>query len=129
MFLPDKAPGEVALPSRENLLDEAAKLLLKAAAILEDEGFCKLVRYNEHGEHCVLGALDKAAGYSMWGADWTTDEGKSQPFRDAVSRLAASIGRSGWDNYRTAALWNNASERTKAEVVAKLRSVALGGER
>ena len=114
MFQPDKAPGEVALPSRENLpaLDEIGRILLRAADILETGGHCK-GRANFGDAHCLSGAITQAT--------FTIQEYPWDGHSPAIDRVADSLGG------ECPIKWNDAPERTQAEVVAKLRSVALGG--
>lgn len=111
MFLPDKSPGEVALPSRENLLDDAAMLLLAGAAYIEQHGWCG----NEGPTNgfCASNALVYANAKE-----------RDETFREASRRLWSSLGGYG---HCSIWAWNDAPGRTQAEVVAKLRSVALGG--
>jgi hypothetical protein len=115
MFVEEKAKGEV------KEVDETTMLLLRAAALIEERGHCKYVRENGKGSFCVLGAIDRAAGYFD---DLYKDELKSSTWWSAVSRLVESIQGDPRLNWR-AADWNNASERTKEEVVGKLRAAAF----
>lgn len=116
MFVEDKAKGEV----RE--LDQATRLLLNAASLLERVGHCKGIRLDGEGRHCVLGAIDVAAGYDP---ENVMDESKNAAWHDAVNRIATFIyGDAGEANWR-AAKWNNAPERTAAEVISTLRTVAF----
>ena len=119
MFVEHKEAGEFTTPA----LDEASRLLLKAAALLEEHGWCQHERSNA-GRHCVLGALDEAAGGDRnWG-----HKDERAPWWGAVQRLVSAVGAThpigiNW----AAANWNNQPGRTKEEVIAKLRAVALGG--
>ena len=88
-------------------LDEASKVLLRAAEKIEREGWIQDMYSNEHGL-CLLGAL----GYPL-------HEGRDE-VEEARLRLAMTIRG-------PLTRWNDAPGRTKEEVVAKLRSVALGG--
>lgn len=96
-------------------LDAASKILLKAAAVIEERGLAKGERCNAKGAMCVHGAIAFAAHGDPHA--WEQDDG-----RLAVTRMVEAVdpGCGG------AAQWNNARERTKDEVVAKLRAVALG---
>lgn len=120
MFVEEKEVGE------EAKLDEATKLLLKAADVLERHGLAKGIRCDGLGSHCVLGAIDVAAGYDPDFGEG--DDEKSDAWKSAVRRLSDALPLmshlgSNWN----AAEWNNAPERSQFEVVSKLRAVALGG--
>ena len=116
MFTTEKAPGEIHERSDRELeregLDETAKLLLKAAAVIDEIGWCQN-GYTKHGGYCIYGALDHAAGFDV--GEGATNQVVSQAawrFIDAVKSSVAG--------------WNDTPGRTKDEVVAKLRAVALG---
>ena len=114
MFLEtEKRPaGE---PSRENdlsPLDEASKLLLKAADLIEERGWCQNTYTSPKGRLCILGALKTAQGVEF--------VGESNPtVLQASKRFGAVVGGRTYQ-------WNDVPGRTKEEVVAKLRAVALG---
>lgn len=106
-------------------LDEPAKLLLKAADLIEKYGLAKWMTCDAEGRMCLRGAIrvaggaEKARGITAW---WRSDDME----KEADARIRRSLGdRSDFGD--TSADWNNAYERTKDEVVAKLRAVALGG--
>lgn len=110
MFIEEKAPGEV------KEMDEAAKLLLKAAAVIEENGHAQN-DYEVHGRFCAVGAICKAAG--------SVYEGRRTPEATAgIQRLREAVERAGLAGILD---WNDYPGRTKDEVVAKLRAVALGG--
>src|SRR5947207_10571312 len=106
MFVEEKKQGETLA------LDEASKILLKAADLLEDVGICKYTRW-DGTSYCVYGALAKV--YADYHEANLTGEGKT-----ALQRLERVVGTSpkgeGWG----AADWHNAPERTAEEVVAML---------
>ena len=92
-------------------LDEASRILLRAAAILEEHGHCK--GRAQHGDsHCLSGAITVA---SFEFGHWGLYHGHAAAMRRVVRFLDDPIR------------WNDAPERTKDEVVAKLRAVALAG--
>ena len=98
-------------------LDDASRLLLKAAHLIELHGFCKGIRTDGKGRHCVLGAIDHAGGHEPDGYD----PNKGPVWKTAVERVEKPLGYKptpndypGW----AAATWNNASMRTGAEVIA-----------
>lgn len=91
-------------------LDDASRLLLAAATVLETSGWIQ-GKFYDRGAHCALGALTRAAINLNIGSDY---------FLTAEDRLAASV----CEHIPT---WNDNPFRTQAEVVAKLRAVALSG--
>ncbi len=95
-------------------LDDASKLLLKAADLIETRGHCKNA-LEKDGAFCAVGALCFAATGSP--RDLPPS---GHPYYSAFTRLYDALGCFPVD-------WNNAVERLKDEVVAKFRSVALGG--
>jgi hypothetical protein len=110
MFVEHKSPGE-ASPNRENVhegLDEPAKLLMKAADLIEKHGWCQGRWRATDGRLCLRGAI--------------INSGSHQVAFAAIHRVDAAIG-----GPYTSVGWNDTMGRTKEEVVAKLRSVALGG--
>ena len=91
-------------------LDDAGEVLLKAAEIIEERGWCQNALSNGTG-FCAVGALGMASR-----------ERGGQGFTEAWARLEANVlGLNVAD-------WNDNPFRTKEEVVAKLRAVALGGK-
>lgn len=93
-------------------LDDASKLLLKAAALIESKGLCK-GQYTERDRYCVFGALDASAGFFPGDGVFAS----CSALDEAILRFGDAVG--------SIAGWND--DHTKEEVVAKLRSVALGG--
>jgi hypothetical protein len=87
-------------------LDEASLNLLRAAQRIELRGHCK-GSYWDGDKACALGAI----------IDTSTDH---EAKITAAERLHHAVGGD-------VPIWNDAPERTPAEVVAKLRAVALGG--
>ena len=107
MFVEHKEAGE-STP----VLDDASRLLLRAAALIEERGWCQGAYFS--GERlCAMGALHMASGGRI--GDAFTAVGSV-----AIERL--------WKKLPTVIPdWNDRPGRTKEEVVAKLRAVALGG--
>lgn len=99
MFVEHKEVGE----TKE--LDAASKTLLRAAELLERDGWCQGA-YFDGNSACTIGALMDAA------AD-------IQDRNAAIYRLKDALD--GWNIFN----WNDAPGRTKEEVVAKLRAVAF----
>lgn len=92
-------------------LDRVSRLLLKAADIMEVGGHCKGMA-QDGAAHCLSGAVSQAAfGFGSWGL-W-------HGHNEAFERVRASI--------EDPISWNDDPARTKDEVVAKLRAVALSG--
>jgi len=92
-------------------LDDAAKLLLKAAVLIEERGWCQHEAKDTEGRLCVHGALYYA-----------NNESVNDLLRASADRFDASLP----PNMLTPQ-WNDMPCRIKDEVVAKLRAVALGG--
>lgn len=118
MFTTEKAPGEIQNPSfRENdsELDDASKLLLKAAALIEEVGHAQHTLCDNDGRMCIGGAISfvdtGVKGFS--GSFYRTGIG-TEALRRMNDALVDLVN------------WNNTRGRTQAEVVAKLRAVALG---
>lgn len=104
--------------SREGMpLDEASKLLLKAATFLERNHWCQAGFRDGIGGYCLIGAI-RMADHGDHNYSGCTPVGK-----DAHSRVLAAFG--GFSS--GPAEWNDTPGRTKEEVIAKLRAVALGG--
>ena len=99
-------------------LDEPARLLLRAAALLEERGWCQNIQEDGQGRMCALGAINNAegAGATNRGLPFT------KAGREANARLCKAVGT----DFFGPAMWNNHPQRTQAEVVSKLRAVALG---
>lgn len=106
-------------------MDAPAKVLLKAAALIEDRGLAKHIQCDAEGKLCIYGALVLADGgipYSIGSRFESTGifAGSTPAAMEAVRRVEKDLGTN------DASIWNNAEERTQADVVAKLRAVALG---
>jgi hypothetical protein len=87
-------------------LDETSRILLRAAAILEERGHAKTgTGYGPNGEVCAMCAI-KEATHGKWFDI------------DAENRLRESIGSNNITE------WNNS--HSAADVAAKLRAAALG---
>jgi hypothetical protein len=96
----DHAPAE---------LDEASRLLLKAAALIEDRGHCQGHPYGDFTSKASLCAV--AAIF----------EANNKRFSNAAEfRLAAHLGL----NKYGVAMWSDSSD--EALVIAKMRAAALG---
>ena len=95
------------------VLDDASKLLLKAAAYLESKGW-----------RCGSGDSGVCAYEAIVYAD-KPDAIQTPLATVAAERLAAALGCS---EITGIFKWNDARGRTKDEVIAKLRAVALRGE-
>lgn len=119
-FVEHKSPGESLTPSREGCLslDETSKLLLKAAAVIDERGWCQNEIGSRDGQVCLEGALYVA----FYGKLAVNHYLESHPVTyEALCRIRKAVGMN------AAFEWNDAPGRTKEEVVAKLRAVALGG--
>lgn len=122
MFLPEKSPGEFR-PSREgdvSTLQPWQKLLLKAAALIEDRGWCQGTQKDARGRMCAIGAINEAEG--------NLDDGRCMPITkaglEANKRLCAVVSPGDFGP----AWWNNADGRTAEEVISTMRRIALTGK-
>lgn len=99
-------------------LDEPSRLLLKAAALIEERGHHKGSYSASNGMVCFRGALNIAACGDPVGIP-------NAPGADEASiRFLQTLRREGWGLGWLE--WNDAPDRTRDEVVAKMRAVALG---
>lgn len=98
-------------------LDDISKHLLAAADKLEQEGHVKGARQTING-YCALGAIGACMSVNH---TWSHLKGVG-----AVERLAQHLpGEPSVLNTQSKiAYWNNAEERTAAEVIDKFREVA-----
>lgn len=110
MFVEEKKQGEVEL-------DAANQLLLKAASVLEKRGLWKHWFAEPGGIRlCMIGALRVA------------QHGKPEVANYGVGDIARRRLRAKLGPDDAPAQWNDEPERTKEEVVAMLRAVALSGQ-
>jgi len=98
-------------------LDEASKLLLKAADLIEELGWCQHALSDAKGRLSMSGAL-MVAHYGV--TKKVSDEDHEATIQAAWRKLRRNF-------YCAVPTWNDVPYRTKEEVVAKLRAVALGG--
>lgn len=110
MFLKeeDRHSGEVA-PAK--VLDEPARLLLRAAELIEERGLCQGSFGSTPGPLCFQGAIL----YAKTGREYGP---LSDKMSIAYQRMYDALGTDPTN-------WNDSPGRTQAEVVAKLREVAL----
>ena len=90
------------------VVDELGQIMLKAADLLEKDGWCQHHLSNNEGAHCVRGAL--------------MEFGSAYVVLQAEQRLKA-IGIP-CDDWYGIVSWNNAPERTAEEVINALRAAA-----
>jgi hypothetical protein len=99
-------------------LDGPARLLLKAAALIEEYGHCQTGEGHDGKRMCVMVALQKAAGV----VDLHIDV---ELARDRLERHIPNVRSKFAGNLVRAARWSDSTPT--AEVLAKLRAVALSG--
>jgi hypothetical protein len=104
------------------VLSPAAELLLRAADAIETLGHAKCALRNRSGGMCVLGAMKHVA---FGDADGVLPKFDAHPNATAFYRAYGVIGRRLGD----IPAYNNASERTPAEVIRALRDAAYGADR
>ncbi|SRR5258706_1739766 len=92
-------------PSKDKpIVDEIGKCYLKAIEVLEQRGWCKGKLINDQGQVCMAGAIQIATCNS-----YTLQ-------RKALTLMHLTLGM--------ISRWNDAPERTKDEVIAKLKEAA-----
>lgn len=96
-------------------LDEVSVLLLKAANLIETCGHCKGA-LQDGDRFCMSGAII----FSYYG---NTDSREFNEWAQPVANAWERLQRNGF----CIVPWNDRPERTKEEVIARLRAVALGG--
>ncbi len=92
------------------MANDVAETLDKARALIE-AGWAQH-HYEINGCYCALGAIEAAAG-----RDW-------RQAAEVVAPLAAAIGRPAGDGDREIGGWNDAPERTQAEVIQAFKEAA-----
>lgn len=85
------------------------EVLLKAAEIIEERGWCQGSYNKETGEVCAKGGLRKAVG-------WPHQDGEG--YYGALDALYTLIGAG------TILSWNDTPGRTKSDVITALRQAA-----
>lgn len=109
-------------------LNDAEKLLLKAADILDKRGLAKCTQLDERtGCMCLHGAISIAA----YGKPYNSTESAAKPsLRKLQSFMAAKFGTRNAEmdpvGYSLAD-WNNRDARTKEEVVKALQDAVFAG--
>jgi uncharacterized protein (DUF924 family) len=102
MFLEEKKAGEVS-----KTLEPWRRLMFHAANVLEDHGWCQQFETNLRGQHCLLGALSRAA-YDLREKDKT----RYRAHRALIDKVG------------DVPTWNDVLGRTQEEACHLLRSVA-----
>ncbi len=87
------------------MVDEIGECYLKAIEIIEQRGWCQGRLTNPKGEVCITGAIQIATYQSL--------ELQGHTLNLLHKNLGTIISK-----------WNDAPERTKGEVIAKLKEVA-----
>lgn len=95
-------------------LDEGSRVLLRAAELIEQHGWVQGSAGEGHGhgfcvDHALVSAVGELAPTCLWSAD-----------HPSYRRLYRAVGMG-------PSIWNDQPGRTKRDVLAKLRAVALGG--
>lgn len=112
--------GRRPLPQAPVVEVGAIDVLLRAADLLEEFGWCQgKLGGKADGEMCLMGALMEAG--NDLGTAYTID--RTQPRLVAVG-VPCGPGSGGETGIAAQAEWNDAPERTKTEVVGKLREAA-----
>jgi hypothetical protein len=104
-MLYDPTRWHVTNPIVPKFQDKWRKILWDAANLIETAGWIQGHHRSEHG-YCILGAINAVDGRRLG------------PAREAKQKLRAFLRRSFMS-------WNDDRRRTKEEVLAALRTVAL----
>jgi len=106
-------------------LEPWQKILLKAADLLERQGWCQ-EKLTDRGSHCTIGALQRVAFGTALSSEWdklsslVRDSINYKSYMIACTNLSTAIDEpSIWD-------WNDNCETTASLVVSTLRKVAQG---
>lgn len=89
------------------------RILLRAAELLEHDGWCQGYLRDDFGRMCASGAIGAAI------EEMCPVDGDPDTWEDVACRVARHVGA------RMLTAWNDESERTKDEVIAALRQVAV----
>lgn len=113
--------------AQETVLEPWQQLLLDGADYIEKHGWCQHALRTNEGRVCVRGALVSAIGDTesfvyFISLDRLLTDTQAAMVHAADDALCRAVGDG---SSHSAPLWNNAPERTAAEVVAKMREVAL----
>ncbi len=106
MFVETKPEGESGITNKWR------NSLLRAAELIERNGWCQGKPHNDAGEHCLLGAIF----FSHYGFD--APEGTCPREWHEVFEIMKP------HTDRNIADWNDDPEREKAEIIAALRAAA-----
>lgn len=94
------------------------RVLWEAAELIERRGWCQYTAEDQQLRVCAIGAI----GIAHVGDAFKPAEGNGYK---AEMHLANAVRDRAEYAEIAISMWNNASERTAAEVIAKLREVAL----
>lgn len=89
----------------------AKDTLLRAAELLERDGWCRGNSIDRQGRRCAMGAINSASHEPGSGTAWDR-------FDQAADRLQTYLGRTHVPD------WNDHPERTAEQVIAALREAA-----
>lgn len=108
---------------------ELAPVFRRAAEVIAERGHAKKKFESETGEVCAVGALRVAFGYDAE-APLDSPIFADEPWLVAVKFLSPRIysNTTEGDPVERVADWNDAAERTPAEVVQALRDAAAAAE-
>jgi hypothetical protein len=105
-------------------MDAVSRLLMRAADVIERDGWCQNNVLTEDGRVCLVGAIHTANNKRFGRANDYCDPWDENS-REALVRMDRVLPKVA-DGIGACAVWNDTPGRTKDEVVAKLRAVALG---
>lgn len=99
-----------------------ADLLRKAHTELTVHGWHQGDLVGDHGQMCLIAALHRAAGGSIW--DEPTDPTALRTLRLAETALSIPFGPVRGDEAGVLIAWNDQADRTAAQVLALLSQTA-----
>ena len=107
------------MPSKRKVTPRA--ILLRAARILEHDGWCRNEFSNSRGHHCAMGAIRVAAYRLLPKISFNL---RVRSIQKCVFALAEEV-QPGWTDPQDAIInWNDGDTRRGFQVIAKLRKVA-----
>ena len=100
-------------------LSPVRMILLKAADVIEERGWCKYHLCDPHGQLCIAGAINVASSGDPYWSD------KHDPYAALVLVTRSLHAEGTLSISKNAVEWNNTQARTKEDVIGALRRAAM----